>query len=86
MHFSLQIAGADMAVSMLQLLLLTAVTQANIALTDSMLTTDALQKVLSLWTVAHRNIAQGNPLVVSLPQRDDKRTSWCECQMSPVLL
>jgi hypothetical protein len=33
MYFSVQMAGADMAVSMLQLLLLTAVTQAAVPLT-----------------------------------------------------
>ena len=45
MQFYLQMARADMAVSMLQLLLLllTVVTQAAVALTDSTLTTDLLQ-------------------------------------------
>jgi hypothetical protein len=43
MHFTLQMAGADMSVSMLQLLLLNAVTQAAVPLTDSTLTTDPLQ-------------------------------------------
>jgi hypothetical protein len=51
----------------LLLLLLIAVTQAAVALTDSTLTTDHFQKVLCLWTVAHRQFAPGRPLVVSLP-------------------
>jgi len=88
MHFSLLMAGANMAVSML--LLLTAVTQAAVALTDSTLTTDQLHTVLCVWTVAHRYFATGRPLVVSLrrttpdtarsvlsdplPQRDDLKT------------
>jgi hypothetical protein len=57
---------ANMAVSML--LLLTAVTQAAIALTDSTLTTDQLHTVLCVWTVAHRYFAPGRPLVVSMPR------------------
>jgi len=44
MHFSLQMSGANKAVSML--LLLTAVTQAAVALTHSTLTTDQLHTVL----------------------------------------
>ena len=56
MHFFLQMTVADVAVSMLQLLLLlTAVTQAAVALRDSMLTTDLLQRFLWLWTVASTN-------------------------------
>jgi len=55
-----------MAVSML--LLLTAVIQAAVALTDSTMTTDQLHTVLCVWTVAHRYFPQGRPLVVSLPR------------------
>jgi hypothetical protein len=66
MHFYLQMAGADMAVSIL--LLLTAVTQALVALTDSTLTADQLHTVRCVWTVAHRHFAPGRPLVVSLPR------------------
>jgi len=55
-----------MAVSML--LLLTAVTQAAVALTGSTLTTDQLHTVLCVWTVAQRYLAPGRPLVVSLPR------------------
>ena len=48
MHFSLQMAGADMSVSMLLplMLLLAAFTQAAVALTVSTLTTDQLHTVL----------------------------------------
>jgi len=46
MQFSLQITAADMTLSMLQLLLLTAVTQAIVALTPNTLTTDQLHTVL----------------------------------------
>ena len=53
-------AGADMAVSIL--LLLTVVTQAAVALTDSTLTTDQLHTVLCVWTVAHSHFAPGRPL------------------------
>jgi len=69
MHFSLQMAGAEMTVSMLLLLLLlTVVTQAAAEeLTVSTLTTDQLHKVLCAWTVAHRHFTPGRPLVVSLP-------------------
>jgi len=56
---------ANTAVSML--LLLTAVTQALVAMTDSTLTTDQLHTVLCVWTVAHRYFAPGRPLVVLLP-------------------
>ena len=70
MHFFLQLAGADVTVSMLLLLLLlTAVTQAALALTHSTLTTDQLHTVLCVWTVAHRHFAPGRPLVVSMPQK-----------------
>jgi len=55
-----------MAVSML--LILTAVTQAAVVLTDSTLTTDQLHTVQCVWTVAHRYFAPGRPLVVSLPR------------------
>jgi len=61
-------AAADMIISMLQLLLLTAVTQALVALTHNTLTTDKLHTVLCVWTVAHRHFAPGRPLVVSLPR------------------
>ena len=57
--------GVDIAASML---LLTAVTQAYVALTHSTLTTDQLHTVLCVWTVAHRHFAPGRPLVVSLPR------------------
>ena len=56
-----------MSVSILLLLMLTAVTQAAVALTDSSLTTDQQHTVLCVWTVAHRHFAPGRPLVVSLP-------------------
>ena len=91
MLLSLQMTAADMTFSMLQLmLLLTAVTQADVASTDSTLTTDQLHTVLCVWTIAHRHFAPGRPLVVSmphtttqvvrsalsdpLPQRDDLQT------------
>ena len=58
-----------MTVSMLLLLLLlTAVTQAALALTHSTLTTDQLHTVLCVWTVAHRHFSPGRSLVVSLPR------------------
>jgi len=64
----LQKAGADIAVSMLLLLLMmTEVSQAAFPLTDRMLTTHQMQTVLCVWTVAHRHFAPGRPLVVSLP-------------------
>ena len=66
MHFYLQMAATDMAVSML--LLLTAVTQPAVALTDSMLTTDKLHTVLCLSTVAHRHFAPARHLIVSMPR------------------
>ena len=50
------------------LLLLTTVTQAAVALTDSTLTTDQLHTVQCVWTVAHSYFAQGRPLVISLPR------------------
>jgi len=65
MEFCMQGAGADMAVSMLQLL--TAVTPAAVALANKMLTTDQLHTVLCVWTVSHRCFTPGRPLVVSLP-------------------
>jgi len=69
MHFSLQITAADMTLSTLQLLLLlTAVNQAAVALTPNTLTTDQLQTVLCVWTVAHRHFAPARPLVVSMPR------------------
>jgi len=61
-------AGSDMAFNMLLLLLLTGVTQATVALTNSTLTTDQLHTVLCVWTVAHRHFEPGRPLVVSLPR------------------
>jgi len=66
MQFSLQVAGDDMSIKML--LLLTSVTQAAVALTDSTLTTDQLQTVLCVWTVAHRHFVPAKPLVISLPR------------------
>ena len=58
-----------MSVSMLLLpLLLNSATQATVLLTDSRLTTDQLQTVLCVWTVANRHFAQARPLVVSLPR------------------
>ena len=59
-------AESDTFVGML--LLLTAVTQANTALTHSTLTTEQLHTALSVWTVAHRHFSPGKPLVISLPQ------------------
>jgi len=53
MQFFLQMSGPDMAVNIL--LLLTAVTQAAVALTDSTLTTDQLHTVLCVCTVANRH-------------------------------
>jgi hypothetical protein len=57
-----------MPVSMLQILLLTAVTQAAVPLTVSTLTTDQLHTVRCVRTVAHRFFAPGRPLVLSLPR------------------
>jgi len=68
MHFSLQMTAVNMTVSMLQLLLLTAVTQASGALTDSTLTTDQLHTDLCVWSVAHRHFAPARPLGVSMPR------------------
>jgi hypothetical protein len=56
LHFYLQMAAAYMT---LKILLLTAVTQAAVPLTDSTLTTDQLHTVLCAWTVAHRHFAPG---------------------------
>jgi hypothetical protein len=66
-HFSLQMAGVDIALSML-LLLLTAVTQAAVAPPDSTLNTHQLHTVLCVWTVTRRHFTQGRPIVVSLPR------------------
>jgi hypothetical protein len=67
MHFSLQMAGACMLVSML--LLLVAVTQTvSVAIKINTLTTDQLHTVLCVWSIAHRHFAPGRPLVVSLPR------------------
>jgi len=69
MQISLQMAGAAMSVSMLLLpLLLNSATQATVLLTDSRLTTDQLQTVLCVWTVAHRHFAPGRRIIVSLPR------------------
>jgi len=65
-HFSLQMAGAEKFFSML--LLLTAVTQVRLALTDYKLTADQLHTVRCVWTVAHRYFAPARPLVVSMPR------------------
>ena len=67
MKFSLQMAAANTYVRIL-LLLLTAITQAAVALTVSTLTTDQLHTVLCVWTVVHRHFAPGRPFVVSLPR------------------
>jgi len=66
MHSPLRMAGYDIAVSIL--LLLTAVSQAAVALTDSTLTTEELHTVLCVWTVANQYFAPGRSLVVSLPR------------------
>ena len=66
MHFSLQNAVADMDFSIL--LLLTAITQVRLALTDFMLTIDQLNTVLCVWTVAQRHFAPARTLVVSMPR------------------
>jgi len=58
-----------MSVSMLLLLLLTAVPKVDVVtLTFSTLTTDQLHTVLCVWTVANRHFAPGRPLVVSMPR------------------
>jgi hypothetical protein len=67
LHFLLQMAEKNIAVSML-LLLLTAVTQAALAQTDGTVTIEQLHTVLCLLTVAHKHFAPGRPLVVSLPR------------------
>jgi len=68
-HFYLQMARADMSVSMLlRLLLLNSETQTTVLLRDSRLTTEQQQTVLCVWTVANRHFAPGRPLVVSLPR------------------
>jgi hypothetical protein len=67
MHFSLQMGGADIALSML-LLLTTAVTQAAVSPPDSTLTTDQLHTVLCVWAVAPTHFTQGRLLVASLPR------------------
>jgi len=66
MHYSLQTTVADMLFSML--LLLTAVTQVTLALTDSTLNTEQLHTVLCVWNVAHSHFAPGRPLAVSMPR------------------
>jgi len=59
-------AISDIAFSIL--MLLTAVTLADVVLTDSTLTTDQLHTVLCVWTVANRHFAPGRPLVLSMPR------------------
>jgi len=66
MHFSLQTAVADMDFSML--LMLTAVTQLSLALTDSTLNEDQLHTVVCVWKVAHSHLAAGRALAVSMPR------------------
>jgi len=61
-------SGADMTVSILLLLLLNSVTQAEAVVTDIRLTTQQLETVLCVCTVAHKHFAPGRPLVVSLPR------------------
>jgi len=61
-------AAADMSVTMLYMLLLTAVTQAAVPLTNSTLPTAQVHTVLCLWIVARRHFAPGRLLVVSLPR------------------
>ena len=67
LHFFLQMSGFDMAVGML-LLLLFAVTQSALALTQNTLTTEQLHAVLCVWTVANRHFVRGRTPVVSLPR------------------
>ena len=69
MQFYLQMAGADTAVSMVQLLLLTAVTQAAVVLKDSTLTTDLLQ-MSCVCGLSNREISQ----------QDDRSSSRCHAQ------
>ena len=66
-RFCLQMAGSDIAFSMPLLLLMTGVTQATVALTNSMLTKDQLHTALCVCAVAHKHFAPGRLLVVSLP-------------------
>jgi len=66
MHFTLQMAVAEMFFNML--LALTAFIQTDLALRDSTLTTDQLHTALCVWTVAHRDFAPGSSLVVSMPR------------------
>ena len=68
MHFSLQMAAADIFATMLYTLLLTAVTQAAVPLTDSTLPTAQLHTVLCVCNVARRHFSPGRSLVVSLPR------------------
>jgi len=65
-NFLLQMAAADLTVSML--LLLTAFIQVILALRDFTLTTEQMHTVLCVWTVAQRHFALGRPLVFSLPR------------------
>ena len=65
-YLSLQMEGGKTAVSIM--LLLTAVTDAVVALTGHMLTADQLHTVLCVGTIAHRHFAPARPLVVSLPR------------------
>jgi hypothetical protein len=56
-HFSLQMAEADISVSILLLLLAAVIQAAAKILTVSTLTTDQLHTVLREWNVAHRHFA-----------------------------
>ena len=60
MPFTLQMAGADMAVTMLQLL--TAATQAAEVLTDSTLTVDQLHTVLCVCGQSHTDTSHQEEL------------------------
>ena len=53
---------------LLLLMMMSEVSQAAIPLTDSTLTTQQLQTVLCVWTVAHKHFTPARPLVVSLPR------------------
>jgi hypothetical protein len=82
MHFSLQMAGVDMSVSILFLLLLlllmlAAVTQAAVELTDSTLTTDQLHTVLC-----------GGPSQTNTSNQEDLSSSRYNAQrrMSPAAI
>jgi len=77
-------AAADMFATMLYTLLLTAITQAAVPLTDSTLPTDQLHTVLCVWTVARRHFAPGRPLVLSLPRtKPDVARSALSASLAP---